>query len=585
MFLHFIQHKKLSFFILFLFCYFGKGELYAQVKIGNNPTLLSPAAVLELESSDKGLLIPRIALSSESLAAPVTAPDTGLLVFNTNPALSNGSGFYYWTGSSWSSLASGGTSGVWSQNGNHVYYTSGNVGIGTSSPQAALDIQSTQSGLLLPRMTETQRMAIAQPQPGMIVFNTSSGCFEHYVGPNSGWRSVACDCDPSLPVAQVVQASVCVGDSIFLSAPGALGAVQWQVSSNNVAFQDINNATQSNLSLSSPGAGTWYYRVRSQLPTCSERIGNSATVTVTPLPNPAIQGGPFIIVAGQLQTFSALTPALSSYQWTFTGANPPSASGASVSATWASTGSYPIQLAVTNAQGCSDSSQTTVTVTNLPRPTNIALWLAADSLVTLSGQQVSQWNDLSGNNRHAVQSNLGLAPTYATSVQNGLPAVRFNGSQEMVLPSFNMPGPMSMFFVYRLSAGQLTGHHGIISDNSSFSTRFHFYLRDEVNAQLAISAGNVGFRHGNALIGGQVASYTYTGSTESIWLNGALQGSSSKSGTFSGTNQLLLGRAPGAMSPTTFNGDLLEVLIYNVDLTTQERTTVEQYLQSKYAIP
>jgi hypothetical protein len=184
-----------------------------------------------------------------------------------------------------------------------------------------------------------------------------------------------------------------------------------------------------------------------------------------------------------------------------------------------------------------------------------------------------------------VQSSLGIAPTYVSSVQNGLPAIRFNGSQEMVLPSFNMPGSMSMFFVYRLSAGQLSGQHGILSDNSSFGTRFHFYLRNEVNAQLALSAGSVGFRHGNALIGGQVASYTYTGSTESIWLNGVLQGSGSKSGTFSGTSPILIGRAPGVNTPGTFTGDLLEVLIYNVDLTTQERTTVEQYLQSKYAIP
>ena len=48
------------------------------------------------------------------------------------------------------------------------------VGIGTSSPDAsaALDITSTTKGLLLPRMTNAQRLAIASPVAGLQVFVT-----------------------------------------------------------------------------------------------------------------------------------------------------------------------------------------------------------------------------------------------------------------------------------------------------------------------------------------------------------------------------------------------------------------------------
>jgi len=51
------------------------------------------------------------------------------------------------------------------------------VGIGTSTPDpsAILDIQDTERGVLFPRMTSSQRDAIVDPAPGLIVFNTDLG--------------------------------------------------------------------------------------------------------------------------------------------------------------------------------------------------------------------------------------------------------------------------------------------------------------------------------------------------------------------------------------------------------------------------
>jgi hypothetical protein len=52
-----------------------------------------------------------------------------------------------------------------------------------------------------------------------------------------------------------------------------------------------------------------------------------------------------------------------------------------------------------------------------PSMISTALWLdAADaSTITLDGSNVSQWNDKSGNNRHATQANTELRPTYASN--------------------------------------------------------------------------------------------------------------------------------------------------------------------------
>ena len=56
------------------------------------------------------------------------------------------------------------------------------VGIGTSSPNAALDVTSTTQGFLPPRMTTTQRDAIGSPAVGLVIFNTTTNCLNFYGG-------------------------------------------------------------------------------------------------------------------------------------------------------------------------------------------------------------------------------------------------------------------------------------------------------------------------------------------------------------------------------------------------------------------
>lgn len=56
------------------------------------------------------------------------------------------------------------------------------VGIGTSTPNTSsvLDLSSTSKGLLVPRMTQTERDAITTPANGLLVYNTSSNKFNVY---------------------------------------------------------------------------------------------------------------------------------------------------------------------------------------------------------------------------------------------------------------------------------------------------------------------------------------------------------------------------------------------------------------------
>ncbi|WP_412464288.1 beta strand repeat-containing protein [Flavobacterium mekongense] len=74
----------------------------AQVKVGDNPTTISPGAALEIESTNKGLVIPRVANT-----AAITSPTNGMLVYD----LSSNCVKFYENGV-WSNCISTGTSSV-----------------------------------------------------------------------------------------------------------------------------------------------------------------------------------------------------------------------------------------------------------------------------------------------------------------------------------------------------------------------------------------------------------------------------------------------------------------------------------------
>jgi hypothetical protein len=69
-----------------------------------------------------------------------------------------------------------------------VYYVSAQVGIGTTTPSSSsmLDVSSTTSGLLVPRMTAAQRALIPSPATGLIIYQTNSSPGLYY---NSGTPS------------------------------------------------------------------------------------------------------------------------------------------------------------------------------------------------------------------------------------------------------------------------------------------------------------------------------------------------------------------------------------------------------------
>jgi len=133
-------------------------SLSAQVGIGT--TTPDASAMLQIDNTTQGVLVPRMTQAQRNV---IVSPATGLLIFQTDVT----PGFYYYNGGTWTSFAGGtawdllgnsgttpatnmlGTSDVQDlslvTNGVEVIRvtSNGEIGIGTATPSAMLDIENT----------------------------------------------------------------------------------------------------------------------------------------------------------------------------------------------------------------------------------------------------------------------------------------------------------------------------------------------------------------------------------------------------------------------------------------------------------
>ncbi len=118
--------KKLTLFSLIFLSQFS----FSQVAINNDGTDPYISAILDLKSTTKGILIPRMTANERDNISPVTE---GLTVFITDD-----NNYYYYDGNKWISMKN---DNDWLINGDHIYNgNSGFVGIGIDSPEGILHV-------------------------------------------------------------------------------------------------------------------------------------------------------------------------------------------------------------------------------------------------------------------------------------------------------------------------------------------------------------------------------------------------------------------------------------------------------------
>jgi hypothetical protein len=140
--------KKISSTILLAFlttCGYTQG-----VGIGTTP---NPSAMLDVSSTSRGLLAPRVTLTGTTDATTITNGNvTSLLVYNTATVADVVPGYYYWSGTAWVGLENNdhdwyevGTTTA-PNNINDNIFTQGRVGIASTNPTTKLQIGNSPAG-------------------------------------------------------------------------------------------------------------------------------------------------------------------------------------------------------------------------------------------------------------------------------------------------------------------------------------------------------------------------------------------------------------------------------------------------------
>jgi len=161
-------------------------------QVGINTTTPDPSSALDIQSSDKGMLIPRVSLDNVATTQidGANTAATGLMIYNTNLSTTGGSGvgFYVFNGSTWDKVitsAEGGSDADFFEEGttnppdniNDNLFTQGNVAIGKTNPLYALDIvENTDDRAISAQMSGNSGGA----KYGSYVLNNNTGSGSHY---------------------------------------------------------------------------------------------------------------------------------------------------------------------------------------------------------------------------------------------------------------------------------------------------------------------------------------------------------------------------------------------------------------------
>jgi hypothetical protein len=209
--------------------------------------------------------------------------------------------------------------------------------------------------------------------------------------------------------------------------------------------------------------------------------------------------------------------------------------------------------------------------TTLP-VTGAALWLdasqqntlftdAGTTPVTTSGQSVYQWNDLSGNNRHAIQATSGNRPTWSPPASgiNGLGAVAFNGSQWLGFTN-----------TYTINGSVLVGKSSGTSN----------YLFASTASRIEMNGGGTQQASSTRTNGTQwdYSTFKYDGSTVTAYSSGTTGTSNSVGATSFSPDRI----GYYATASYALEGSISEFIVYPTALSDSDRTYVVNYIKSKW---
>jgi hypothetical protein len=135
---------------------------------------LTPAAILDVESTDSGILIPRMTTAQRNLIA-VDANLDGLMIYNTTDDQFE----FYDHGDGWTAIGGGGGTSYWSLNGTNVYTDASRyprVGINTNNPATSLEIQTQGTDLPL----RINNVPVSNAYPWVLTISPTGDIYQRF---------------------------------------------------------------------------------------------------------------------------------------------------------------------------------------------------------------------------------------------------------------------------------------------------------------------------------------------------------------------------------------------------------------------
>ncbi|MFN3782439.1 MAG: fibronectin type III domain-containing protein [Spirosomataceae bacterium] len=141
----------------------------------------NPSAIIDLTSSNKGLLLPRI----DSLAQ-IEKPTEGLLVYLKKVSLK---GIYFYNGNAWQKAFKAETAFPIVNGGTFNLSTEGSVGTNSTHPAVLMEVHSGNKGILLPRLNKSQMEGVKSPALGLIVYCMDCPMKGFYYNNGTTWQN------------------------------------------------------------------------------------------------------------------------------------------------------------------------------------------------------------------------------------------------------------------------------------------------------------------------------------------------------------------------------------------------------------
>ena len=239
---------------------------------------------------------------------------------------------------------------------------------------------------------------------------------------------------------------------------------------------------------------------------------------------------------------------------------------------------------------------------------NLKAWYDASDTgtITVSGTAVTQWNDKSGNGYNLTQGTAGKRPQSGTRTQNGLNAIDYDGSDDVLAAStaanwafLNNSGGSTYFMAIYTDAAA----DGRILFDTSGTTTGNVGVYNYVISTDAVQAVVVKGVGGQVVLV-QVTTQTAADNTASywsflsdpnngtaanrikIWKNGANPiNTNTDTAALSNSNPAYpLNLGGQSFLSESFDGLMCEVIFYSGLLSDADRQKVEAYLAAKWAI-